>query len=107
MEERLGRAFATLVRPLDELRALLADDPYGDLVAPEAKRIVTFLRATPPRSTLPVELHGARIVALRGREVFSAYLPTPKGPVFMQLIERTFGKDVTTRTWDTLGKVAR
>jgi hypothetical protein len=25
--------------------------------------------------------------------------------VFMTLIERTFGKDVTTRTWDTVRKV--
>jgi len=39
--------------------------------------------------------------------VFSTYLPNPKGPVFMTLIEKTFGKDVTTRTWDTIAKVAR
>jgi len=39
--------------------------------------------------------------------VLGAYLPTPKGPVFMTLIEKTFGKDVTTRTWDTVAKVAR
>jgi len=25
----------------------------------------------------------------------------------MTLIEKTFGKDVTTRTWDTIKKVAR
>jgi hypothetical protein len=25
----------------------------------------------------------------------------------MRLIEKTFGKDVTTRTWDTVRKVAR
>jgi hypothetical protein len=41
-----------------------------------------------------------------GAEVFSAYLPNPRGPLFMQLIERTFGKNVTTRTWDTVRKVA-
>jgi len=27
--------------------------------------------------------------------------------VFMSLIEKTFGKDVTTRTWDTVKKVAK
>ena len=41
------------------------------------------------------------------REVLTSYVPSPKGPVFMTLIEKTFGKDVTTRTWDTLQKVAR
>jgi hypothetical protein len=54
-----------------------------------------------------VELDGARILALQDREIFSAYLPSPKGPVFMSLIDKTFGQDLTTRTWDTVAKVAR
>jgi hypothetical protein len=44
---------------------------------------------------------------MKGGEVFTAYVPSPKGPVFMTLIEQTFGKEVTTRTWDTVAKVAR
>jgi hypothetical protein len=30
----------------------------------------------------------------------------PKGPVFMSLLERTFGTDITTRTLDTVRKCA-
>jgi hypothetical protein len=41
-----------------------------------------------------------------GREVFTAYVPSDKGPVFMVLIEKAFGTDVTTRTWDTVRKCA-
>jgi hypothetical protein len=37
----------------------------------------------------------------------SAYTRSDKGPVFMALIEKTFGKDVTTRTWDTVLKVVK
>ena len=109
MRTRLGQAFLTIVRPMDALTALLATDPYRPFkLGPKAKRIVTFLREVPAsRIALPVELHGARLLALQGRELYSAYLPTPKGPVFMTLIERTIGKDVTTRTWDTVIKVAR
>lgn len=109
MRARLGQAFLTIVRPVDALRELLATDPYREFrVAPSAKRIVTFLRDEPSATvTLPLEQDGARLLALSGRELFSAYLPTPKGPVFMVLIERTFGKDLTTRTWDTVAKVAR
>lgn len=44
---------------------------------------------------------------MRGAEIFSAYVPSPKGPVLMTLIEKTFGKEQTTRTWDTVAKVAR
>jgi hypothetical protein len=34
-------------------------------------------------------------------------LPTPRGPVFMALIEKTFGTNVTTRTWNTVRKCAQ
>jgi len=33
-------------------------------------------------------------------------VPGESGPVFMKLIEMTFGKEVTTRTWDTVKKCA-
>ena len=106
--EHLGRHFLTIVRGVDALRDVLASDPYRDFrLPPGAKRVVTFLCGKPPaRLTLPVELEGARILAVSGREAFSAYLPGPKGPAFMTLIEKTFGKEVTTRTWETVVKVA-
>jgi len=109
MMKQLGRNFLTIVRPVETLREMLASDPYRPFRLPsDAKRIVTFLRERPAsKLTLPTELHGARILAVSGSEVFSAYLPTPKGPVFMTLIEKTFGSEQTTRTWDTVAKVAR
>lgn len=109
MTERLGRGFLTIVRPVDALRALIADDPWRPFpLAPGSKRIVVFLRETPRRApVLPLEQHGARLLLLRGREVLGAYVQTPRGPVFMSLIEKTLGKEVTTRTWDTVAKVAR
>ncbi|PYP50445.1 MAG: hypothetical protein DMD45_11190 [Gemmatimonadetes bacterium] len=109
MARRLGQAFPCFVRSMDALRELVASDPYRSFrLGPDAKRIVTFLRAKPASTLkLPIERDGARILVIKGREVFGAYLPSPKGPVFMTLIEKAFGKDVTTRTWDTVGKVAR
>jgi uncharacterized protein (DUF1697 family) len=107
--KRLAREFLAIVRPIDGLREMLEADPYKRFrLPPGAKRVVTFLRNAPSsKIALPGELHGARIVALEGREVFSAYVPSPKGAVFMELIEKTFGKELTTRTWDTVAKVAR
>ena len=109
MLERLGQVFLTIVRPVDVLRDLLASDPYRSFrLDASAKRIVTFLRDKPTSKVrLPIERDGARVLLVKGREAFSAYVRTPKGPVFMTLIEKTFGKDVTTRTWDTVAKVAR
>jgi uncharacterized protein (DUF1697 family) len=97
-----------MVRPIEALRRIVDSDPYdGFRLKPGAKRVVTFLRHAPAGVVnLPPEVDGARILRINDAEVFSAYLPGPPGPVFMTLIEKTFGKDVTTRTWDTVAKVA-
>jgi len=109
MKAKLGRTFPTIVRSVEDLQAIVAADPYAKFPpAPGAKRVVTFLRGAPKaKLALPVELDGARVLCLRGREVYSDYTRTPKGPVFMTLIEKTLGKEVTTRTWDTVVKLAR
>jgi len=108
MQKSLGRSFLTIVRPVAALHEILAADPYAEFRLPAgAKRVVTFLREPPEsRPKLPVALDGARILCLRGCEVFSVYVPGPRGPVFMALIEKTFGQAVTTRTWDTVKKAA-
>lgn len=108
LKKTVGRAFMTLVRSIEALQALLASDPFraapGDAAA---KRVVTFLReppAQPPK--LPIAFDGVRILRLIDREVFSDYVVGPRGPVFMTLLEKTFGADITTRTWETVRKVA-
>jgi uncharacterized protein (DUF1697 family) len=108
MQKTLGVAFGTFVRSVEALRALLAAAPYDTFELPAGtKRVVTFLRASPPPLALPITLDDARILAVDGTTVLSAYVPGPRGPLFMTLIEKTFGKDVTTRTWDTVSKAAK
>lgn len=109
MTQHLGAPFFTLVRSVDSLQQLLASDPYASFrLKPESKRVVTFLAAAPkPAPSLPIELDGARILSLVGTEVFTAYVPSPKGPVFMTLLQKVFGKDITTRTWETVTKVCK
>jgi uncharacterized protein (DUF1697 family) len=106
--EQLGRSFYTIVRSVKELQDLIESDPYSRFALPiNAKRVVTFARKLPDlTSRLPIERDGAQILALRDHEAFSAYVPGPKGAVFMELIKASFGSDVTTRTWDTVKKCA-
>ena len=108
MHADLGRSFDTIIRRTQYLRALLASDPFAEFDLPAtAKRVVTFLRH-PLGSTvvLPIARDGASILKMSAAEVFSAYVPSPKGPVFISLLERTIGKDITTRTLDTVHKCA-
>jgi len=109
MSKDLGRKFYTIVRSISDLRAMIETDPYEKHSLPEgAKRVVTFLREPrKPKVSIPIELDGARILESQAREVFSAYVPGPRGPVFMGLIEKAFGSEVTTRTWETVKKCAK
>lgn len=108
LREGLGRSFFTLLRPVDELRALVEEDPWARLEVPAgAKRVVTFLAAPPASRRPPPGRDGVTVHQVREREVLTSYLPGPKGPVFMTLLEAAFGTLVTTRTWDTVGKLAR
>jgi uncharacterized protein (DUF1697 family) len=108
MAQQLGRGFYTIVRPLGQLHTLLASNPYASYaVLGDAKRVITFLRENrAPKRPLPLAADGATVLCLIGREAFTAYRPTNKGPVFMKLIESAFGTDVTTRTWDTVVRCA-
>lgn len=108
MQSELGHSFDTIVRAVADLQALVESDPFAGFdLAPGAKRVVTFLHgAAAPKPSLPIERDGACILKATGTEVFSVYVPSPKGPVFMSLLERTFGKNITTRTLDTVRKCA-
>jgi uncharacterized protein (DUF1697 family) len=109
MQAELGRSFMTIVRAAAQLQDLVAADPFAEFeLATSAKCVVTFLRRpAESRLAVPIERDGASILKLAGAEVFSAYVPGPKGPVFMKLLERSFGTDITTRTFDTVRKCAQ
>jgi uncharacterized protein (DUF1697 family) len=108
MAKHLGRSFYTIVRSTKRLRALIEADPFARVRLPaKGKRVVTFLgKRRRPKLSLPIEVEGARILAVKGGEAFTIYVPQPRRPVFMTLIEKTFGREVTTRTWETVRKCA-
>jgi uncharacterized protein (DUF1697 family) len=105
--KQLGRSFLTIVRNSADLSRLIEKDPFREFELPaDAKRMVTFSRNRNCTCSLPITKDGARILKATNRELFSAYVPNPRGAVFMQVIESTFGKEVTTRTWETVKKCA-
>lgn len=109
MTELLGRSFMTIVRELSELEAMIASDPYARFKLPaKSKRVVTFLRELPEKEPrLPVSLGEARLHCVEGGAAFSSYVKSEEGPIFMRLIEKTLGKQVSTRTWETVGKIVK
>lgn len=108
MQREIEPAFPAIVRSIASVRALLASDPYASTMLPkDAKRVVSFLQKPPKEIQLPEPSDGVHIVSAQGSEVFTAYVPSPRGPVFMARLEKTFGKAITTRTWESLEKIVR
>lgn len=106
MAAEFDRSFSTIVRSVDDLTKLLESDPYAGFRLPkQAKKVISFLRDSKIEAPkLPIKRDDVVILSMSKTEVFSAYVPGPKGPVFMQILEKTFGKNITTRTADTVKK---
>lgn len=108
IQKSVGKSFLCMVRSIDELRSLVESDPFkGVRMKPDTKRVVTFLRNPPTGVKLPIEQDDARVLRLTGNTLFTCYVPNAKGPVFMTLIEKAVGREQTTRTWQTVEKVAQ
>jgi uncharacterized protein (DUF1697 family) len=107
-QKHLGKPFLTVVRSIEDLQALVEHDPFArKRVPPSMKRVVTFLRAWPGRQKVLAPLRGAQVVTVRQREVFTAYVRQPGDAAFMELIEKSFGTHLTTRSWDTVVRIVR
>lgn len=109
VQRHVGRTFYAIVRSSNSLQRFLDASPFAPFhISAGEKRVITFARSIPAKGLhLPIEQDGVRILSVSNTEVLTAYTPHPKGPVFMDLIKRTFGSDITTRTLDTVAKCTR
>lgn len=112
LQATLGIAGGTIVREHGELRALLDRDPFAGLTHGRGTYLTaTFLKdraGTPVR--LPEEPDPlTRVVGYdAAARAFLAVIDnsTPgQTPDFMSWLERTYGKDITTRTWLTVQRI--
>ncbi|CAM4020612.1 DUF1697 domain-containing protein [Janibacter anophelis] len=108
----LGIGGGTIVRELGELEALIERDPFDGLVHGRGTYLVaTFLKDGAP---LPSELPDdpdprVRVVGFDAdARAFLAVIDNGdpgKTPDFMRWLDRTYGKDITTRTWLTVQRI--
>ena len=109
MQKVMGRSFMTIVRSIDDLQKVLDRDYFATMkLPPNAKRNVTFLpEPFRQKLTLPMELRGAQICAVERDVAYTYYVPNYVDPAFMVLIDKTFQKNCTTRTWETVGRIVK
>jgi len=102
IQTQLDLSIPVIVRTADELAAVVAADPLGDIATDPTKYLVRFLDAPPDPAGLPDEARYApERYAVRGREV---YLWLPKGVHASRLdpaLSRALGV-ATARNWRTV-----
>jgi len=109
----LGIGGGTIVRELAELRGLLDRDPFEGLTHGRGSYLtVTFLKARPGTVPLPQDHDPlTRVVGYDGdADAFLAVIDNSepgRTPDFMVWLDRTYGKDITTRTWLTVQRIVK
>lgn len=116
IEERLQKTFgfpiSTLVRTQNEIREMVKENPFKDIaVTPETRLYVTFL-SEESKSNLKIPHESPeknfRILEVSDNAVFSVLVLSEKYNTtnVMNVLEKEFGKNVTTRNWNTVVKLA-
>jgi uncharacterized protein (DUF1697 family) len=98
-----------IIRTRDEIQDMVELDPFGKLkLTPTMKPYATFLKNTsPPRKRFQGKETGYTIIAITDTIVFSVVdLSSTRTPALMSDLEKELGKDITTRSWATVLKIA-
>lgn len=114
LTSKFGHEMHTILRTMDELRRFAATAPFKSVrVTPRTRLFVTFL-AEKSRSTLRIPYTspegGFRILSRTDGELCSVLTVGPqwaKNFRQMDILEKEFGKRVTTRSWSTVVKMVK
>lgn len=100
----LGFKSTTIIRSKRELEALQKKNPFKKADA-KLYHIVTFLKKK-TNAKFPSKGGGYKVHATYPREICCAVnINAAKTPDIIRLAEIYFGKEITTRTWKTVGRI--
>ena len=114
LEETFGSEISVILRSVEELQTLVDLDPFQRIrVTPRTRLFVTFLPEK-PRTRLKIPYlspdKSFRILRLTDGEVCSVLTLGPqwsRNLRQMDILEKEFGKKITTRSWSTVLRLLR
>ena len=113
LKKTFGQEIGVFIRTLKELQHLSDSQPFkGINVTPQTRLYVTFFSEKPKRS-LKIPFispdKSFNILHVSGREVCSVLTLSPNSGTLdlMKVLEKEFGRKVTTRNWNTVIRVLR
>ena len=113
LKAELGHNVGIQIRSIDEIQKLADRNPFKKIkVTPETRLYITFLPEK-PKSKLKIPYTSPdkdfRILEVTNREICSVVdLNLGRGTVeAMSILDKEFGKNITTRNWNTVGKILK
>jgi uncharacterized protein (DUF1697 family) len=110
LPEQLGFKSTTIIRSREQLQDLVNKNLFKGIEDTRSSRLnVTFLKNTPDiklKFPFIAQNKSYRLVGLYDCAICSVIdLTGDKTPDLMAWLEKQFGKQITTRTWNTVGKI--
>jgi uncharacterized protein (DUF1697 family) len=113
IESVFGFHADVIIRTGEKIRKLVASDPFqGITVTKQTRLYVTFL-GDKPLNNVKVPYESAekdyKILSVTDGEICSVLTLSEKSRSVdsMSILEKTFGKDITTRNWNTVVKITK
>jgi len=117
IEEKILKTFkmevGVIVRPVSEIQKIVDAEPFKKItVTPLTRLYVTFLKEKPKsKLKIPYESPGKdyKILSVSDHEICSFLTLTPHHGTIdaMKILEKEFGKKITTRNWNTVLKILK
>ncbi len=108
LTKTFGFSIPVIIRTKDEIEKIVAADPFKSIVGtPDTRLYITFLSG---KHLSEVSFEKAfQIVRLTDTEICMSFTITEGAGTtdMMRLLEKTFGKNITTRNWNTINKVSQ
>ncbi|MCB8942786.1 MAG: DUF1697 domain-containing protein [Ardenticatenaceae bacterium] len=111
IEASFGFPVPVLIRTREAVEALVASDPFAGIeVTHQTRLYITFL-SQPPTSQLPIPYQSPdgsyHILSVTDTEICSVLTltGTARTTDAMNILEKEFGKNITTRNWNTVLKL--
>ncbi len=112
LENTFGFPIPTIIRTVNTIQQLLKQNPFSAIeITKDSRLYISFLKTT-VTTTLQFpwqsEDESYKILDYKNNTIISALdLSKSKTTKAMAILERSFGKDITTRNWNTLLRIEK
>lgn len=113
LAKRFGHPIPVIIRSITNLKKLAANEPFKKIVVTPSTRLYLTFLSEKPKSLLKIPYVSPEkdfyILSVTDTEICSVLtLSENRGTVdAMGIIEKEFGRNVTTRNWNTIEKILK